>query len=80
MSSYWGSKQRKNIEVSSSEITTENSDDIVDGLKTLRLKYTQKSHNSSNKYQVNAKRKFETMVSLVICEIDILMISETKID
>ena len=31
--------QMKNIEVSASENTTENSDNIIDGLKTLRLKY-----------------------------------------
>ena len=31
--------QMKNIEVSALENTTENSDNIIDGLKTLRLKY-----------------------------------------
>ena len=29
----------KNIEVSCSEYTTENSDNVIDGLKILRLKY-----------------------------------------
>ena len=33
--------QRKNNEVNSSEITTESNDDIIDGLKTLCLKYPQ---------------------------------------
>ena len=33
--------QRKNKEVNSSKITTESSDDIIDGVKTLHLKYLQ---------------------------------------
>ena len=71
--------QRKNKEVSSSEITTENSDDIIDGLKTSRLKYPQNPIIA----QINIssiRNKFEILVSLVTSDIDILTISETKID
>ena len=71
--------QRKNKEVSSSEITTENSDDIIDGLKTLRLKYPQNPIIAQIKIN-SIRNKFETLVSLVTSDIDILMISETKID
>ena len=71
--------QRKNKEVNSSEKTTENSDDIIDGLKTSRLKYPQNPILAQ--INVNSIRnKFETLVSLVTSDIDILMISETKID
>ena len=71
--------QRKNNEVNSSEITTENSDDIIDGLKTLRLKYPQNPIIAQ--ININSIRnKFETLISLVTSDIDILMISETKID
>ena len=55
---------------------TENSEDIIDSLKILRLKYPQKSYNSSNKYQNKLIRnKFETLLSLITSEIDILMVS-----
>ena len=54
----------------------ENSEDIIDSFKILRLKYRQKSYNSSNKYQTKLiGNKFETLVSLVTSEIDILMVS-----
>ena len=67
--------QRKNTEISSSE----NNDDIIDGLKTLRLKYQQ----NPIKAQINInliRNKLETLASLVTSDIDILMILETKID
>ena len=68
--------QNENIEVRSSENTAENRDDIIDGLKTLLLKYpenfiiTQMNINS-------VRNKFEALVSLVTSNVDILMISET---
>ena len=73
--------QRKNNEANSSEIITENSDDIIDGLKTLRLKYPQNPIIA----QVNInsiRNRFRTLVSLVTStsDIDIRLISETKID
>ena len=71
--------QRKNKEVNSSEKTTENSDDIIDGLKTSRLKYPQNPTIA----QININsigNKFEILVSLVTSDIDILTISERKID
>ena len=58
-------------------MTTENSDDIIDGLKTLHLKYPQNPIIA----QINSnsiRNKFETLVSLVTSDIDILMISEKK--
>ena len=71
--------QRKNNEFNSSEITTENSDAIIDGLKTLRLKYPQNTVIAQ--ININSIRnKFETLVSLSTSDIDVLMISETKID
>ena len=60
-------------------MTTENSDDIIDGFKTSRLKYPQNPIIAQ--ININSIRnKFETLVSLVTSDIDILMISETKID
>ena len=71
--------QRKNNEVNSSGTTTENSDDITDGVKTSRLKYIQNPIIAQ--MNINSIRnKFETLVSPVTSDIDILMISETKID
>ena len=60
-------------------MATENIDDIIDGLKTLRLKFPQNPIIAQ--ININSIRnKFETLVSLVTSDIDILMISETKID
>ena len=71
--------QKKNTEDNSSENTGESRDDIVDGFKTLRLKHPQ--NPLMTQININSIRnKFETLVSLVTSEIDILMISETKID
>ena len=68
--------QRKHNEVNSSETKRENSDD---GLKTLRLKYPQ--NPTIAQININSIRnKFETLVSVVTSDIDIAMISETKID
>ena len=60
-------------------MTTENSNDIIDNLKTLHLKYSE----SPTIAQINInsiRNKFETLVSVVTSDIDIAMISETKID
>ena len=60
-------------------MATENSDDIIEGLKTFRLKFPQNPIIAQ--ININSTRnKFETLVSLVTSDIDILMISETKID
>ena len=67
----------KTNEVNSSKITTENNDDIIDGLKTLHLKHPQNliiDQINSN----SIRNKFETLVSPVTSDIDILMISEKK--
>ena len=67
----------KTNEVNSSKITTENNDDIIDGLKTLHLKHPQNpiiDQITSN----SIRNKFETLVSPVTSDIDILMISEKK--
>ena len=67
----------KTNEVNSSKITTENNDDIIDGLKTLHLKHPQNPIVD----QINSnsiRNKFETLVSPVTSDIDILMISEKK--
>ena len=69
--------QRKNKEVNSSKITTESSDDIIDGLKTLHLKYLQ-NLIIAKKNVKSMQNKFETFVSLVTSDMDILMISETN--
>ena len=71
--------QRKNNEVNSSGTTTENSDDIIDGVKTSRLKYIQNPIIAQMNIS-SIRNKFETLVSPVTSDIDILMISETKID
>lgn len=71
-------KQRKSIEVSSSENTTENSDKIIDDLKILRLKYTKNAVIA----QINInfiQNTFEPLVSLATPDIGVLMISKTKI-
>ena len=69
--------QRKNNEVNSSEITTENSDDIIDGLKISRLKYPQNPIIAQ--ININSIRnKFETLVSLVTSDIDILIFQKQK--
>ena len=66
------------MKVNSLEIT-ENSDNIIDGFKILRLKYLQNPIIAQ--ININSiQNKFETLVSLVTSDIDILMISETKID
>ena len=70
--------QRKNDEVNSSEITTENSDDIIDDVKTLRLKYIRNPIIAQMNIS-SIRNKFETLVSPVTSD-NILMISETKID
>ena len=60
-------------EVNFSETTTENSDDIIDGLKTLRLIHPQ--NPITVQININSIRnKFETLASLVPSDIDILMI------
>ena len=60
-------------EVNSSETTTENSDDIIDGLKTLRLIHPQNPIIA--RININSIRnKFETLASPVPSDIDILMI------
>ena len=48
-------------------------------MKTLRLKYPQNPIIAQIKIN-SIRNKFETLVSLVTSDIDILMISETKID
>ena len=59
--------------------TAKNSGDIIDGLKTLRLKYP--TNPIIAQININSiQNKFETLVSLATSHIDILMISETKID
>ena len=71
--------QRQGIEFISSENTTESSDKIIDGLKTLRLKYPRNPVIA----QINIssiRNKFETLVSVVTSGIDILMISERKLN
>ena len=56
--------QRKNNEVNSQETATENNDDIIDGLKTLSLKYPQNPIIAQ--ININSTRnKSETLVSLV---------------
>ena len=60
-------------------MTTENSDDIIDNLKTLHLKYPE----SPTIAQINInsiRNKFETLVSLVTSDVNILTVSETKMD
>ena len=60
-------------------MATESSDDIIDDLKILRLKFPQNLIIA----QINInpiQNKLETLVSLVTSDIDILMISEAKID
>ena len=60
-------------------MATESSDDIIDDLKILRLKFPQNLIIA----QINInpiQNKLETSVSLVTSDIDILMISEAKID
>ena len=60
-------------------MTTENSDDIIDSLKTLHLKYPE----SPTIAQINInsiRNEFETLVSLVTSDVNILTVSETKMD
>ena len=71
---YYNSKNYSNY-----KNTAESSDGIIDSLKTLRLKYLQNPVIA----QINIssiRNKFETLVSVVTSDIDILKISETKID
>ena len=67
----------KNKEVNSSKITTESSDDIIDDLKTLLLKYLQNLIIAKKNIK-SMQNKFETFVSLVTSDMDILIISETN--
>ena len=58
---------------------TENSDNLTKGLKILRLKYAQNPIIAQ--ININSiKNKFELLVSQIASNIDVLMISETKID
>ena len=60
-------------------MTTENSDAIIDSLKTLHLKYPE----SPTIAQINInsiRNEFETLVSLVTSDVNILTVSETKMD
>ena len=58
----------KNNEVNSSEITTEHSNDTIDGLKTLRLKHTRNPIIAQ--ININLMRnKFETLGSIVNSDI-----------
>ena len=67
--------KKKNTKVNSSELTAENSDDTIDGLKTLHLKYPQ--NPTAAQISISSiQNKFEILVSLVTSDIDILMISE----
>ena len=67
----------KNKEVNSSKITTESSDDIIDDLKALLLKYLQNLIIAKKNIK-SMQNKFETFVSLVTSDMDILIISETN--
>ena len=67
------------IEISSSENAAENRDDIIGGLKILRLKYPQNLIITQINFH-SIRNEFEALVSLVTSEIDILMISETQLD
>ena len=60
-------------EVNSLETTTENSDDIIDGLKTLRLIHSQNPIIARINIS-SIRNKFETLASLVPSDINILMI------
>ena len=58
----------KNNEVNSSEITTEHSNDTIDGLKTLRLKHNRNPIIAQ--ININLMRnKFETLGSIVNSDI-----------
>ena len=71
--------QSQNNEVNASGITAENSYDIIDGLKTLRLKYPRNPIIALINTN-SIRNKFETLLPPVTSDIDILMISEAKID
>ena len=60
-------------------MTGENNNDIIDGQKTSHLKYPQNPIIAQTNIN-SIRNKFETLVSLVTSDIDILTISETKID
>ena len=76
---FYGNLRPESETISMNSVPEENQDDIILGLQNLRVKYFNKiitGHLNIN----SIRNKFELLSSLIGGKIDILVISQTKLD